>query len=169
MRGCHSPGTGRHRGGIKLATMDAHRATEAAADIERRFDNGVARETRRHRFEIHDFRGGRRRAIRILLVRSAAVRQVLKFYADKTSVSMWSSRRRQSTPRSSQQRRRLRCSPRGLASRAPAELLAIPPHYRGRRFETDADAATLVDIRALGGNAPDDFLGGQYRCHLPPP
>jgi hypothetical protein len=48
-------------------------------------------------------------------------------------------------------------------------LLSILPHDRSRRFETNADAAALVDIRALGGNAPDDILGGQYRCHLPPP
>ena len=40
------------------------------------------------------------------------------------------------------------------------ELLSIPPHDRGRRLEPDADAATLVDIGTLGGNAPDDILGG---------
>jgi hypothetical protein len=39
-------------------------------------------------------------------------------------------------------------------------------HDRGRRFEPDAHTATLVDISALGGNAPDDILGGQYRCHV---
>jgi hypothetical protein len=39
-------------------------------------------------------------------------------------------------------------------------LLSIPPHDRRRRLEPDADAATLVDIGALGGNAPDDILGG---------
>jgi hypothetical protein len=48
-------------------------------------------------------------------------------------------------------------------------LLPIPPHDRGRRFKPNADAAALVDIGALGGNAPDDILGGQYRCHVPPP
>jgi hypothetical protein len=39
-------------------------------------------------------------------------------------------------------------------------LLFIPPHDRGRRLEPDADTATLVDIGTLGGNAPDDILGG---------
>jgi hypothetical protein len=42
-------------------------------------------------------------------------------------------------------------------------------HDRGGRFQPDADAAALVDVSALGGNAPDDILGGQYRCHLPSP
>jgi hypothetical protein len=26
--------------------------------------------------------------------------------------------------------------------------------------------STLVDIGALGGDAPDDILGDQYRCHF---
>ena len=39
-------------------------------------------------------------------------------------------------------------------------MLSIPPYDRGRRLEPDADAATLVDIGTLGGNAPDDILGG---------
>jgi hypothetical protein len=39
-------------------------------------------------------------------------------------------------------------------------LLSIPPQDRGRRLEPDAGAATLVDIGTLGGNAPDDILGG---------
>jgi hypothetical protein len=30
----------------------------------------------------------------------------------------------------------------------------------------DADAATLVDISALGGYSTDDILSGQYRCHV---
>src|SRR6516162_8986292 len=46
-----------------------------------------------------------------------------------------------------------------LSSPRP-ELLSIPPYDRGRRLEPDADAATLVDIGTLGGNAPDDMLGG---------
>ena len=50
-----------------------------------------------------------------------------------------------------------------------AAMRSSSPHDRGRRFEPDADAPTLVDIGALGGNAPDDILSGQYRCHLPPP
>jgi hypothetical protein len=44
-------------------------------------------------------------------------------------------------------------------------LLSVPPHDRGRRLQPDADAASLIDISALGGNAPDDILSGQYRCH----
>ena len=46
-----------HRAGIELATIDAHRAAEAAANVERRFDDGVAREARRDRFEIGDIPG----------------------------------------------------------------------------------------------------------------
>src|SRR5438105_11619839 len=46
-----------HRAGIELAAIDAHRAAEAAADLERRFDDGVAREARQDRFEIGDFAG----------------------------------------------------------------------------------------------------------------
>src|SRR6266446_9681352 len=46
-----------HRAGVELATIDAHRATEAAADLERRLDDGVAREARQNRFEIGDFPG----------------------------------------------------------------------------------------------------------------
>src|SRR5207244_5613759 len=42
--------------GVELATIDAHRAAEAAADLEGRLDNGVARQMR-HRFEIRDFAG----------------------------------------------------------------------------------------------------------------
>jgi hypothetical protein len=65
MRGCHSPGfRPDHRGGIELAAIDAHRAPEAAADLEHRLDDGVAGETRQDRFEIGDFPG---RAIPFLL------------------------------------------------------------------------------------------------------
>src|SRR5205823_360739 len=46
-----------HRTGVELAAIDAHRAAEAAADLEGRFDDGVARQTRRDRFEIGDFAG----------------------------------------------------------------------------------------------------------------
>ena len=46
-----------HRAGVELATIDAQRAAEAAADLERRLDDGVAREARRDRFEIRDFAG----------------------------------------------------------------------------------------------------------------
>jgi hypothetical protein len=56
-----------------------------------------------------------------------------------------------------------------LAPRHPSELLSVLPHDRGCPFEPDADAAPLVDISALGGNAPDNILRGQYRCHQSPP
>jgi hypothetical protein len=46
-----------------------------------------------------------------------------------------------------------------------AELLAILPHDRRRRFEPDADRAVLINERALGGNSLDEILGGQYRRH----
>jgi hypothetical protein len=37
---------------------------------------------------------------------------------------------------------------------------------RARRFQPNADATTLVDTGAFGGNSPNDILGGQYRCHV---
>jgi hypothetical protein len=40
-----------HRSGIELATIDAHRAAEAVADIKRGLDDRVAGEARRHRLE----------------------------------------------------------------------------------------------------------------------
>jgi hypothetical protein len=40
-------------------------------------------------------------------------------------------------------------------------LLPILPHDRGGRPQPDSDAAALVDKGALGGDAPDDILGGQ--------
>src|SRR6266478_4778567 len=46
-----------HRAGVELATIDPHRAAEAAADLEGRLDDGVAREARQDRFEIGDFAG----------------------------------------------------------------------------------------------------------------
>jgi len=45
-------------------------------------------------------------------------------------------------------------------------LLSILPHYLGCGLQPNADTAALVDIGALGGNAPDDILGRQYRCHF---
>jgi hypothetical protein len=48
-------------------------------------------------------------------------------------------------------------------------LFSVPPHDRGGRLQPDADTASFVDIGALGRDAPDDILSGQYRCHLPPP
>ena len=50
-----------------------------------------------------------------------------------------------------------------------AKLLSVMPHNCRRRFEPNADTAILVDVGALGGNAPDDILGGQYCCHRSPP
>src|SRR5258708_7654360 len=46
-----------HRAGVELAAIDAHRAAEAAADLERRLDDGVAREARRGPVEITCFYG----------------------------------------------------------------------------------------------------------------
>jgi hypothetical protein len=46
-----------HRARVEPATIHAHRATEAAADLERRLYNGVPRETRWDGFEIGDFPG----------------------------------------------------------------------------------------------------------------
>ena len=64
-----------------------------------------------------------------------------------------------STDRSEQGRRFL--WPRPALSPPRPELLPIPPHDCSCPFETDAHAATLVDIGALGGDAPDDILRGQ--------
>jgi hypothetical protein len=38
-------------------------------------------------------------------------------------------------------------------------LLAILSYGRGRRFEADADATPVINISALGGDAPDHILG----------
>jgi hypothetical protein len=46
-----------HRIGIELTAIDAHRAAEAAADLERRFDDRVARQARQDGLEIRDFPG----------------------------------------------------------------------------------------------------------------
>jgi hypothetical protein len=43
--------------GIQLAAVDPYRAPEAAADFERRLDDGVAGEARWDRLEIRDFAG----------------------------------------------------------------------------------------------------------------
>jgi len=43
-----------HRVRIKFAAIDAHRAAEAAANIERRLSDGVARQARQNRLEIGD-------------------------------------------------------------------------------------------------------------------
>jgi hypothetical protein len=49
------------------------------------------------------------------------------------------------------------------------QLLSVPPHDRGCRLQPDPNAASFVDIGALGCNALGDILSGQYRCHLPLP
>src|SRR4029077_2274313 len=46
-----------HRAGVELATIDPHRAVEAAAGLVRRIDDGVARQARRGRFGTGDFAG----------------------------------------------------------------------------------------------------------------
>ena len=46
-----------------------------------------------------------------------------------------------------------------------SELVSVLSHDRGGRFELNADGAALIDKGALGGNAPNDILGGQYRRH----
>jgi hypothetical protein len=53
-----------------------------------------------------------------------------------------------------------------MTPRCPAELLSVLPHDRGRRLQPDADTTPIIDIGALGGNAPDDVLGSQYRRHV---
>jgi hypothetical protein len=65
-----------------------------------------------------------------------------------------------------QQRRRFRRLARLPAAGMPAELLPVSSHDRGGRLQPNADPAALVDIGTLGGNAPNDILSGQYRCHL---
>src|SRR5439155_23374675 len=71
-----------HRAGVELAAIDAHRAAEAAADLERRLDDGVAREARRDSFEIRDF-AGQAAAGHSVPPRSVRVR------CAKFSTSMW--------------------------------------------------------------------------------
>ena len=65
-----------HRAGVELATIDAQRAAETAADLERRLDDGVAREARQTGSKYVTVRGRLRRAIPFLLVRSGG-RKVL--------------------------------------------------------------------------------------------
>ena len=64
----------------------------------------------------------------------------------------------------SQQRQRFRWATLPLPPRRP-ELVAVLPHDRGYRFQANTDGAALIDKSTLGGDASDDILGGQYRCH----
>jgi hypothetical protein len=84
MRRCHSPGSGRI-----TAPIDPHRAAEAAADLKGGFDDRVACEAWRDRFEIGDFTG---RAAAGHSVSSSlgqgAGRKAPLFYADKRSGSL---------------------------------------------------------------------------------
>jgi hypothetical protein len=58
MRGCHSPGSGRITApGSSSPAIDAHRAAEAAADLERGLDDGVAGEAWWDRLKIRDSLG----------------------------------------------------------------------------------------------------------------
>ena len=57
-----------YRIGVELTAIDPHRAAEAAADIECRLDDGVARKLRRDRFEMGDFPGRAAAAISCLRV-----------------------------------------------------------------------------------------------------
>jgi hypothetical protein len=52
-----------------------------------------------------------------------------------------------------------------VASAAAPGIVSILPHDRGGRFQPNANGATLIDKSTLGGNSPDDILGGQYRPH----
>jgi hypothetical protein len=45
-------------------------------------------------------------------------------------------------------------------------LASILPHDRGGRFQPNTNSAALIDKGTLGGNAPNDIHGGQYRRHL---
>jgi hypothetical protein len=53
-----------------------------------------------------------------------------------------------------------------VVSAGAAKLLAILSHDRGRRFEANAEATPVINIGALGGDAPNDILGGQNWRHL---
>jgi hypothetical protein len=57
-----------HRAGIEPAAIDAHRAAEAAADLEGGLDDGVAREAWKDRLEPCDFPGRTAAGIPFLLV-----------------------------------------------------------------------------------------------------
>jgi len=68
--------------------------------------------------------------------------------------------------RRSQQPRRFRRPTRLPAPRRPAGLPSLTPQDRCRRLRLDAEGAALVDVGAVGGEAPDEMLGGKYGCHL---
>ena len=66
-----------HRAGIKPAAIDTHRAAEAAADLERGLNDGVASRRGTTGSKYVTFRGGLRWAIPFLLVRSGREISVL--------------------------------------------------------------------------------------------
>jgi hypothetical protein len=46
-----------------------------------------------------------------------------------------------------------------LSPRRP-ELASVLPDNRGGRFQPNTNSAALINKGTLGGNAPDDILGG---------
>jgi hypothetical protein len=46
------------------------------------------------------------------------------------------------------------------------ELLPVLPYDRRCPLQSDANAAAVIDIGALGGNSSDNILGSQYRRHF---
>jgi hypothetical protein len=60
-----------------------------------------------------------------------------------------------------------RCSVKGIISGGRAEPVSILPHDRRGRLQPNTYGAALIDKGTLGGDAPDDILGGQYRRHPP--
>ena len=52
-----------------------------------------------------------------------------------------------------------------LAAVRCTELIAVLPHDRRGRFQPNADATSVIDEGALGGNSFDNVLRGQYRRH----
>jgi hypothetical protein len=56
-------------------------------------------------------------------------------------------------------------------SARPGARRVCPPQRRrvaAAGSRPDAECAGLGDVGAVGGDAGDDVLGGQHRCHLPP-
>jgi hypothetical protein len=72
-----------YRARVELAAIDAQRATEAAADLERRLDDGITRRRGGTGSKYVTLRGGSRRATPFLLVRSGCGARGPQFYAGK--------------------------------------------------------------------------------------